>query len=87
MLSNIETNGFDETLLDSTIASYFEEHKIPYYYPTEQYIFEGLLYNGNPFDFAYLSEAQKILTENKGIFTDVLKQYFIENPWECCANR
>ena len=81
LLSNIETNGFDETLLDSTIASYFEEHKIPYYYPTEQYIFEGLLYNGNPFDFAYLSEAQKILTENKGIFTDVLKQYFIENPY------
>ncbi len=81
LLSDMETNGLDEALLDSTIASYFETRKIPYYYPTEQYVFESLLYKGNPFEFADLSEVEKSLKENKDIFVKVLKQYFIENPY------
>lgn len=81
LLSDMETNGIDETVLDNTIASYFEERKISYYYPTEQYIFESLLYKNNPFEFANLSDVEKTLKENKDIFVKVLKQYFSENPY------
>ncbi len=79
ILKELGEKGFDEAELDREISEYIES-KDPFFEGVDTNIFDGIIYQGDPFICADTAAVEKYLRENKGYFNEVLKKYFTENP-------
>lgn len=78
-LTQLETDGIDETILNTAIENYKEE-KQSSFYATWENVFTGLLYHDDPLFYTQPSAVCGYLKEHKEYFTEILKKYFTQNP-------
>ena len=81
VLSDLAENGFGDKELSDAVDSYISQLRDMNSYSAEESVFEGILYNHDPFYYAELSEAADALRSNSAFFTEMLKKYFTENEY------
>lgn len=81
ILNQLKIDGIDSAELDSEIESYFADKKNPYTQSTDLKFFNSLLYYNDPFSTADITSTEEYFTNHKEYFNDMLKKYFIENPY------
>lgn len=81
VLSDLAENGFGDKELSDAVDQYISQLRDMNSYSAEESVFEGILYNNDPFYYSELTETADALRSDTSFFTEMLKKYFTENEY------